>query len=57
MAASEIAILVLSTLSFVSVVFVIFLFLKLSNKFDSMNIELNNAFKDKEQISILSKKK
>lgn len=56
MAASEIAILVLSTLSFVSVVFVIFLFLKLSNKFDSMNIELNNAFKDKEQISILSKK-
>ena len=56
MAASEIAILVLSTLSFVSVVFVIFLFLKLSNKFDSMNIDLNNAFKDKEQISILSKK-
>ena len=56
MATSEIAILVLSTLSFVSVVFVIFLFLKLSNKFDSMNIELNNAFKDKEQISILSKK-
>ena len=56
MAASEIAILILSTLSFVSVVFVIFLFLKLSNKFDSMNIDLNNAFKDKEQISILSKK-
>ena len=56
MAASEIAILVLSTLSFVSVVFVIFLFLKLSNKFDSMNIDLNNAFKDKEQISILTKK-
>ena len=56
MAASEIAILVLSTLSFVSVVFVIFLFLKLSNKFDSMSIDLNNAFKDKEQISILSKK-
>ena len=56
MAASEIAILVLSTLSFVSVVFVIFLFLKLSNKFDSMNIDLNNAFKNKEQISILSKK-
>ena len=56
MAAAEIAILVLSALSFVSVVFVIFLFLKLSNKFDSMNIDLNNAFKDKEQISILSKK-
>ena len=56
MAASEIAILILSTLSFVSVVFVIFLFFKLSNKFDSMNIDLNNAFKDKEQISILSKK-
>ena len=53
---AEIAILVLSALSFVSVVFVIFLFLKLSNKFDSMNIDLNNAFKDKEQISILSKK-
>ena len=56
MAVSEIAILVLSALSFVSVVFVIFLFLKLSNKFDSMSIDLNNAFKDKEQISILSKK-
>ncbi len=56
MAVAEIAILVLSALSFVSVVFVIFLFLKLSNKFDSMNIDLNNAFKDKEQISILSKK-
>ena len=56
MAAAEIAILVLSALSFVSVVFVIFLFFKLSNKFDSMNIDLNNAFKDKEQISILSKK-
>ena len=56
MAASEIAILVFSALSFVSVIFVIFLFLKLSNKFDSMSIDLNNAFKDKEQISILSKK-
>lgn len=56
MAVAEIAILVLSALSFVSVVFVIFLFLKLSNKFDSMSIDLNNAFKDKEQISILTKK-
>ena len=56
MAVAEIAILVFSALSFVSVIFVIFLFLKLSNKFDSMSIDLNNAFKDKEQISILSKK-
>ena len=53
---AEIAILVLTVLSFISIAFVIFLFLKLSNKFHSMSIDLNNAFKDKDQISILTKK-
>tara|TARA_X000000950_G_C13826880_1_gene624404 strand:+ start:589 stop:1281 length:693 start_codon:yes stop_codon:yes gene_type:complete len=53
---AEIAILVLTVLSFISIAFVIFLFLKLSNKFQSMSIDLNNAFKGKDQISILTKK-
>ena len=53
---TENAILVLAALSFISIAFVIFLFLKLSNKFQSMSIDLNNAFKDKDQISILTKK-
>ena len=53
---TEIAILVLTAFSFISIAFVIFLFLKLSNKFHSMSIDLNNAFKDKDQISILTKK-
>ena len=53
---TEIAILVLTAFSFISIAFVIFLFLKLSNKFQSMSIDLNNAFKGKDQISILTKK-
>ena len=53
---TENAILVLAALSFISIAFVIFLFLKLSNKFQSMSIDLNNAFKGKDQISILTKK-
>lgn len=51
---TDIALLVLVSLSLLGLVFVIFLFLKLSQKFEILKLDISTAFKEKDQIAVLS---
>ena len=51
---TDIAILILTSLSLIGLVFVIFLFLKLSQKFENLKLDISTAFKEKGQIAVLS---
>ena len=51
---TDIALLILASLSLIGLVFVIFLFLKLSQKFENLKLDISTAFKEKDQIAVLS---
>lgn len=51
---TDIALLILASLSLLGLVFVIFLFLKLSQKFENLKLDISTAFKEKDQIAVLS---
>lgn len=51
---TDIALLILTSLSLLGLVFVIFLFLKLSQKFENLKLDISTAFKEKDQIAVLS---
>ena len=51
---TDIALLILASLSLIGLVFVIFLFLKLSQKFENLKLDISTSFKEKDQIAVLS---
>ena len=51
---TDIALLILASLSLIGLVFVIFLFLKLSQKFENLKLDISTTFKEKDQIAVLS---
>ena len=51
---TDIALLILASLSLLGLVFVIFLFLKFSQKFENLKLDISTAFKEKDQIAVLS---
>jgi len=51
---TDIALLILTSLSLLGLIFVIFLFLKLSQKFEHLNLDITTAFKDKTEVAVLS---
>ena len=51
---TDIALLILTSLSLLGLIFVIFLFLKLSQKFEHLKLDLTTAFKDKTEVAVLS---
>lgn len=51
---TDIALLILASLSLLGLIFVIFLFLKLSQKFENLKLDISTAFKEKDQIAVLS---
>jgi hypothetical protein len=51
---TDIALLTLASLSLLGLIFVIFLFLKLSQKFENLKLDISTAFKEKDQIAVLS---
>ena len=50
----DIALLIISSLSLLGLVFVIFLFLKLSQKFKNLKLDISTAFKDKTEVAVLN---
>ena len=48
---TDIALLILASLSLIGLVFVIFLFLKLSQKFENLKLDISTTFKEKDQIA------
>ena len=50
---TDIALLILTSLSLLGLIFVIFLFLKLSQKFEHLKLDLTTAFKDKTEVAVL----
>ena len=50
---TDIALLILTSLSLLGLIFVIFLFLKLSQKFEHLNLDITTAFKDKTEVAVL----
>ena len=51
---TDIALLIISSLSLLGLVFVIFLFLKLSQKFKNLKLDISTAFKDKTEVAVLN---
>ena len=51
---TDIALLIISSLSLLGLVFVIFLFLKLSQKFKNLKLDISTAFKDKTELAVLN---
>ena len=51
---TDIALLIISSLSLLGLVFVIFLFLKLSQKFKNLELDISTAFKDKTEVAVLN---
>lgn len=51
---TDIALLILTSLSLIALVFVIFLFIKLSQKFEYLKSNLYTTLKDKDQVSVLT---
>ena len=51
---TDIALLILASLSLIGLVFVIFIFLKLSKKFENLKLDISNAFKDKTEVAVLN---
>lgn len=51
---TDIALLIISSLSLLGLVFVIFLFLKLSQKFKTLKLDISTAFKDKTEVAVLN---
>lgn len=51
---TDIALLVLTSLSLLGLVFIIFLFLKLSQKFENLKFDISTSFKDKTEVAVLS---
>ena len=51
---TDITLLILTSLSLLGLIFVIFLFLKLSQKFEHLNLDITTAFKDKTEVAVLS---
>ena len=51
---TDIALLILTSLSLLGLIFVIFLFLKLSQKFEHLKLDITTAFKDKTEVAVLS---
>lgn len=51
---TDIALLVLTSLSLSGLVFIIFLFLKLSQKFENLKFDISTSFKDKTEVAVLS---
>ena len=51
---TDIALLILTSLSLLGLIFVIFLFLKLSQKFEHLKLDISTAFKDKTEVAVLS---
>ena len=50
----DIALLIISSLSLLGLVFVIFLFLKLSQKFKNLKLDISTAFKDKTEVAVFN---
>ena len=50
---TDIALLILTSLSLLGLIFVIFLFLKLSQKFEHLKLDISTAFKDKTEVAVL----
>lgn len=53
---TDIVLLILTSLSIIGLIFVIYLFLKLSQKFELLRSDLFTTLKDKDQVSVLSQK-
>ena len=51
---TDIALLILTSLSLIGLIFVIFIFLKLSQKFENLKLDISNAFKDKSEVAVLN---
>ena len=51
---TDITLLILTSLSLLGLIFVIFLFLKLSQKFEHLKLDFTTAFKDKTEVAVLS---
>tara|TARA_A100001015_G_scaffold147815_1_gene163910 strand:- start:1087 stop:1779 length:693 start_codon:yes stop_codon:yes gene_type:complete len=51
---TDIALLIISSLSLLGLVFVIFLFFKLSQKFKNLKLDISTAFKDKTEVAVLN---
>lgn len=51
---TDIALLIISSLSLLGLVFVIFLFLKLSQKFKNLKLDISTAFKDKTEVAVFN---
>ena len=51
---TDIVLLILASLSLIGLVFVIFIFLKLSQKFENLKLDISNAFKDKAEVAVLN---
>lgn len=51
---TDILLLVLTSLSLLGLVFIIFLFLKLSQKFENLKLDISTSFKDKTEVAVLS---
>jgi len=51
---TDIVLLILTSLSLLGLIFVIFLFLKLSQKFENLKLDISTAFKDKTEVTVLS---
>ena len=51
---TDISLLILTSLSLLGLIFVIFLFLKLSQKFEHLKFDITTAFKDKTEVAVLS---
>lgn len=52
---TDIVILILASLSLIGLILVIFLFIRLSQRFEDMKLDIATAFKDKDQYGVLSK--
>ena len=50
---TDITLLILTSLSLLGLIFVIFLFLKLSQKFEHLKLDITTAFKDKTEVAVL----
>ena len=52
---TDIALIILASLSLIGLILVLFLFLKLSQRFEDLKLDIATAFKDKNEYSVLSK--